>query len=245
MRRPSPSAVIAAVALFVAVGGPAQAAKLIDGGDIRRGTVGSKQLKDRSIKARDLTPAAVRSLKATPERSIAADKLADDAVTTRALAAGSVLTGTVGDDSLTAADLAPNSVGADEVEDNAVGQAEIRTNGVGASEIAAQSIDSGEVVDGGLSVRDVARWTGSFSWAIPDLNPNGCEVARVLITGAQIAGDLLLVSPTTPWPHDLVYTANGTGLETEFKVQACNRGPTGQPPVKGATYVFRYAIFGA
>ena len=70
MRRPSPSAVIAAVALFVAVGGPAQAARLIDGGDIKAGTVGSKQVKDRSIKPRDLTRRAVRTLKATPARSV-------------------------------------------------------------------------------------------------------------------------------------------------------------------------------
>src|SRR5687767_1908207 len=110
MRRPSPATVIAIVALFVAAGGPAQAAKLIDGGDIKQGTVGSKQIKDRTVARRDLTREAVRTLKATPDGSIGAAKLADDAVTTRALAPGSVLTGTVGDNSLTAADLAPNSV---------------------------------------------------------------------------------------------------------------------------------------
>ena len=55
MRRPSPASVIAPSALFVALGGPAQAARLIDGDDIRKGTVGSKQVKDRSLKPRDLS----------------------------------------------------------------------------------------------------------------------------------------------------------------------------------------------
>jgi hypothetical protein len=242
MRRPSPSAVIAAVALFVAVGGPAQAAQLIDGGDIKAGTVGSKQVKDRSIKPRDLTRRAVRTLKVTPARSVTEASLADNAVTTRALAPGSVLTGTVGDGSLTAADLAANSVGTDEVEDNAVGQTEIRNNGVGASEIADQSVDTGEIIDGGLTAEDVARWTGSFSWAIPSLLPGKCHLSWVQIGGAQIAGDFLILSPTTAWPRDMVYTANGTGLETEFKVEACN---TGASTVAGATYVFNYAIFGS
>jgi hypothetical protein len=242
MRRPSPGTVIAIVALFVAVGGPAEAARLIDGDDIKRGTVGSKQIKDRSVKPRDLTRDAVRTLKATPDGSIGAAKLADDAVTTRALAPGSVLTGTVGDNSLTATDLASNSVGTDEVEDNAVGQTEIRTNGVGASEIADQSIDSGEVIDGGLTAEDVARWTGSFSWTIPLLAQNDCHLSSVQLSGAEIAGDFLVASPASPWPPNLVYTVNGTGLETEFKVQACNRGKN---DVGGATYTFKYAIFGS
>lgn len=242
MRRPTPATAIALVALFVALGGPAQAAKLIDGGDIKKGTVASKQVKDRSIKPRDLAPDTVRSLKATPPRSVVEASLADNAVTTRALAPGSVLTGTVGDGSLTAADLASNSVGTEEVEDNAVGQTEIRNNGVGASEIADQSIDTGEVIDSGLTAEDVARWTGSFSWPIPALSAGKCHLTSVQVSGAQIAGDFLVVSPAAAWPRDLVYTANTTGLETEFKVQACNAGAL---TVAAGTHVFNYAIFGS
>jgi hypothetical protein len=243
MRRPTPSAAIAITALFVALGGPAQAAKLLDGGDIKQGTVASKQIKDRSIKPRDLTRETVRALKATPDGSIGAAKLSENAVTTRALAPGSVLTGTVGDNSLTAADLAPNSVGTDEVEDNAIGQSEIRNNGVGATEIAAQSIDSGEVIDGGLTTEDVARWTGSFSWPVPTLQAGKCHLTVVQIGGVQIAGDFVLVSPAAAWPRDLVYTVNGSGLQTEFKVQACNTHAS--QPVAGATHVFQYAILGS
>ena len=47
MRRvplPSPAALIALVALFVALGGPAQAARLITGKDIQKNTITSKQI---------------------------------------------------------------------------------------------------------------------------------------------------------------------------------------------------------
>jgi hypothetical protein len=243
MRRPSPATAIAIAALFVALGGPAQAAKLLDGGDIKEGTVASKQIKDRSVKPRDLTRQGVRALKATPDGSVGAAKLADNAVTTRALAPGSVLTGTVGDNSLTAADLAPNSVTTDEVEDNAIGQTEIRNNGVGATEIAAQSIDSGEIIDGGLTTEDVARWTGSFSWPVPTLSGGKCHLTWVQVGGVQIAGDFVVIAPAGAWPRDLIYTVNGTGLQTEFKVQACNTNLL--QPVTGATHVFNYAIFGS
>ena len=229
MRRPSPSARDRGQSpLFVALGGPAQAG---EADRRRRHQDGARSARSSSRTARSRRATcrarAVRALTATPGRARSRrDKLADDAVTTRALAPGSVLTGTVGDDSLTAADLAPNSVGADEV-DGQRGRAgrdpQQRRRRVGdrrrSRSTAARSSTAA------CRSRDVARWTGSFSWPIPDARrPASATVAPVLITGAQIAGDLLLVSPTTAWPRDLVYTANGTGSETEFKVQACNRG---------------------
>ena len=254
MRRPSPSAVIAAVALFVAVGGPAQAARLIDGGDIKAGTVGSKQVKDRSIKPRDLTRGAVRTLKATPNRSIRENKLADNAVTTRVLAPGSVLTGSVGDGSLTAADLAANSVGTDEVEDNAVGQTEIRNNGVGASEIADQSIDGGEVIDGGLLARDVARYAGVLIVDFSELDGGECQGAAVTGTPADIANedisnDLVVVAAGGNWPVKLTYGVANATVPDQFLIYACNPAPP-TPLIGKSTKIdppavnFRYMLFG-
>ena len=51
----------------------------------------------------------------------------------------------------------------------------------------------------------------------------------------------MLISPVTAWPRDLVYTANATTSETEFKVQACNAGSA---PFAGASYVFNFAVLG-
>ena len=232
---------VALLALFVALGGPAHAERLINGAKIKRNSVGSKQIKDRSVRERDLARAAVRALRATPDRSITAPKLADNAVTSRALAPGSVLTDQVGDNSIGAADLGSNSVGTDEIADNAVGQSEIRGNGVAASEIADNSIDGGEIIDGGLSVRDVARQVGTLEWPVSALAAKACETKWVPIAGLPIAGDFVLISPISVWPRDLVYTVNGTNSDTEFKVQACNQGNN---PVPGATYTFNYAVVG-
>jgi hypothetical protein len=205
---------VALLALFVALGGPAQAAKLINGAKIKKGTVASKQVKNRSLKVRDLSSAAVRTLLSAPANSI----------TARSLAPGSVLTGAVADNTIGAADLWTNSVGSDEIADNAVGQAAIRGNGVAAAEIADDSIDGGEIIDGGLSVRDVARHTGTFDWDVAALGTGACVTGWVPVQGAQIAGDFVLISPTAAWPDDLVYTANGTRYDAQFKVQACIRG---------------------
>ena len=116
MRRPSAGTLIALGALFVALGGPAQARRLIDGGDIRPGTVGSRQVEDRSLRTRDLAPTAVRRLTRTPDGSVTERRLADGAVTTAKLGAAAVTTGKLGaaavgsvavaDGSLTAADVA-------------------------------------------------------------------------------------------------------------------------------------------
>jgi hypothetical protein len=240
VRRPSGPLLVALLALFVALGGPAQAERLINGAKIKRNSVGSKQIKDRSVRGRDLAPATVRALRATPDRSITGAKLGDGAVTTRALAPGSVQTGSVGDNTLGAADLATNSVGTDEIADNAVGQSEIRGNGVAASEIADNSIDGGEIIDGGLSVRDVARQVGTLRWTPKRLASKECEIQRVPVTG-PIAGDFVLISPITPWPHDLVYTVNGTYSDADFKVSACNHGSA---TIESAEYLFNYAIVG-
>ncbi|HTE63732.1 MAG TPA: hypothetical protein VK631_25465 [Solirubrobacteraceae bacterium] len=245
LRRPSAPMLVALLALFVALGGPAQAARVINGSAIKRGTLTSKQIKDRSIKVRDLESSAVRTLLSTADDSITAPMLGQNSVTTRALAPGSVLTGTVGDNSLTAADLATNSVGTDEVSDNAIGQSEIRNNGVAASEIADNSIDGGEIVDGGLSIRDVARQVGTLEWPVGTLQVNQCDTDWVPITGIEIAGDFVVISPTSVWPDDLVYTVNGANLESWFKVQACNRPKVGEGArIDGAKYIFNYAVLG-
>jgi hypothetical protein len=246
MRRPSAATAIAGAALFVALGGPAQATRLISGKDIAAGTVTSKQVKDRSLKPRDLSRRAVRALTVTPDGSVAASKLADGAVTTRALAPGSVLTGSVGDASIGAADLAPSSVGTEEVAENAVGQAEIRNNGVGASEIADQSIDAGEVVDGGLQARDVGRFHGSLIVNFSNLPSGTCQAAAVTGTAADLANadisnDLIVIAPGDGWDEHLTYGVSSAEIDDQFLLYACNpsNGDVDPPAV-----TFRYVIIG-
>ena len=59
-----PATIIAMLALFVAIGGTATAASgLINGKNIKRGTVSTKQLKNKSITKAKLKPATIKALK--------------------------------------------------------------------------------------------------------------------------------------------------------------------------------------
>ena len=71
MRRPSPALIVALVALFVALGGPAQAARLITG----------KQIKNHTVTTKDLARSTVRSLRKTPAHSITSRQVRDHSLT--------------------------------------------------------------------------------------------------------------------------------------------------------------------
>jgi hypothetical protein len=60
----SPTTFIAILALFIAIGGTATAASgLINGKNIKKGTVATKQLKNKSITKKKLKPATIKALK--------------------------------------------------------------------------------------------------------------------------------------------------------------------------------------
>ena len=175
-RRPSISLVVAALALFVALGGPAEAQRLLSGSDIKKGTITSKQVKDRSLEAADLSAKARRGLTAPgglDHRRQARRRRGHGALAR----AGERAQRRRGRPTLTADDLAANAVGTEELGDNAVGQAEIRNNGVGASEITNDSIDGGEIIDGGLLARDVALFSGTLEARFPTSAPSDCVTA--------------------------------------------------------------------
>jgi hypothetical protein len=101
---------VALLALFVALGGPAQAKHLINGKDIRRGTVASKQLKDHTITSRDLDPATVRELQTTADGSITPNKLVPGAVGGLAIADGTVAAADMADSAVTGAKIADGTL---------------------------------------------------------------------------------------------------------------------------------------
>jgi hypothetical protein len=226
-KHPSPALIVSLLALFVALGGPAQAERLF----------GSKDIKNGSLQAEDLSRKARKSLKQTP----------DSSVTTAKLVPGSVLTGTIADDNVTAADLAPNSVAVDELANDSVGQAEIRNNGVGAAELADNSIDGGELIDGGLLARDVGRFAGTLIVDFSSLPAGACQAASVTDTpmdtaNADISNDLIVLSPAATWPTTLTYGAKSSTVVDQFLIYACNpgNGAAADPPPT----TFRYLIVG-
>jgi hypothetical protein len=96
---------VALIALFVALDGPAAAKRLISGSDIRSSSITGRQIKNHSLGAQELTRPAVRQLETPRKGAVGSSALASGAVTASKLALGSVGGGAIADGSLTARDL--------------------------------------------------------------------------------------------------------------------------------------------
>jgi len=224
-RRPSAALIVALLALFVAVGGPAEAARLI----------GSKQVKNHSLKTEDLTRKAVKTLQRTPPRSVGERQLADAGVTTPKL----------GDGAVTAVKIAPASVGGTQLAAGAVGSRELRAGGVGGAQLADGAVNGAKVADGSLDARDTARFSGRFRVSVPGVQPRECWSGEPVglapeQAGADIAGDLVLATPDSAWPERaLAFTVRSAASRSRFVLAGCNVTAAKTEPVEVG---FRYAV---
>jgi hypothetical protein len=214
-RRPSPAMVVALIALFVALGGPAQARKLVDGKLLRKGSVTSRAIKNGSLAKADLSNAAVNSLMVTPVNSVRTQQILDGQV------------------------LAPD-IGA-----GAVGTAQLAPGAVTASRLAADSVGGGSVANGSLQTVDIGSFAGAVSvdnFTFSTTAP--CQVAEAPATPVggepNIGDDVVLVSPPAGWPDTVVVTGKPAPAN-RVRIVACWTG-TGPAPTPGPT-VFRYVTF--
>jgi hypothetical protein len=221
MRRPSPALLVALLALFLALGGPAQARRLIDGGDIKKGTVRSTQIKDHTIQARDLRSSVVRQLRLTPDGSITEPKIANGAVTANKLGAGAVTAGKLSAGSVTAGAIADGSVG------------------------------GAKIADGSLTTLDVARFAGRFRiTTIGTVARHSCWTGEPQglapeTAGADISMDALLVTPLgSTYDDRLSLTArmSGSSQPSRFVLALCN-GSDADVAIPAAGITFSYVVF--
>ena len=219
-RRPSPALVVALIALFVALGGPAQARRLIDGSLIRKGTVTGRQIKDDSVAKADLTPGAVRSLTATPASSVRSEQIADGQVLAPDLGAASV------------------------------GPAQLAPGAVTASKLAMDSVGGGSVANGSLQTVDIGSFTGSVNvdFGPFDLGMNRCQVAEApaMPAGGQpnIADDVVAVSPPSGW-SDFIIVTGKPAPGNVIRIVACWSAPAEATPPDPPLTTFRYVTFDA
>jgi hypothetical protein len=197
---------VALLALFVALGGPAQAARVVK-------QVTSADVKDKSIKTRDLTRKTVRELRTPRDGSVTEAKIADGAVTGTKIRAQTIDTRGVADRSLRANDIGVGALGAT------------------------------EIADGSLTARELGRFYGRFQLkdpipALPEGDcwsgvPSGLAAEQA---NADISQDLVIVTPDASWPQNqltlTVKTESTTVKRGRFVLAACNVGD-------GATTAFR------
>jgi hypothetical protein len=202
VRRPSLASSLALVALFVALGGPAHAARFVEG-KLRKSSVTTTTVKDHSLKTRDLSRKAVRALRTPRDRAVTEVKLADRAVTARKLAPGAVTAAAIADRSVGAADLATNSVGGAQVADGSLTARELGR------------------FSGRFRLADPIVVPAGQCWSgVPaDL---AAERAR-----ADIANDLVIVTPDATWPEKaltlMVKTEPQAPAPGRFTLAACNQ----------------------
>jgi hypothetical protein len=224
-RRPSAPLLIALLALFVALGGPAQAARLVR----------SSNVKDHSLQVRDLSRKAVKELKKTPRGSVGERALATRGVTSAKLRDGAVTTGKIGGAAVGSTQLAPG----------AVGPRELKASAVGPTQIADGAVSGAKVADGSLDARDTTRFSGRFRVVVEAVEPHECWSAEPVdlapeLAGADISGDLVIVTPGQNWPEkSLAFTARNSGNSTRFVLAGCN--VTGRA-TEAVDVGFRYAV---
>lgn len=217
MRRPSAATVIALLALFVALGGPARAAALIDGASIRKDTITTKQVKARSLSVTDLTLASSRVLQRTPPSSITAAQLRDGSVGALDLAAGSVF----------AEELAPGAVGGDALVTDGVGARALAAGSVRGEELLDGQVGRAEIPDGVLGGGDVGRFAGRLDLDFGTLAAGDCasttSTSLTPVAGAQdLTDDAIVVTPRRPFPSaGLSVAAKPVGTD-QIEVTVCN-----------------------
>jgi hypothetical protein len=224
-RRPSAALLVALLALFVAVGGPAEAARMI----------GTHEVKNRSLKTEDLSRKAVEALQKTPRRSVDERALADGGVTTPKLRDGAV----------TAVKVAPASIGAFQLAPGAVGGRELRAGAAGPAQIADGAVSGAKIADGSLDARDVGRYFGRFRVTLPAVAPQECWSGEPVglapeQAGADISGDLVVATPDSAWPErQLAFTVRSSGNRSRFVLAGCNATKTATTAVEVG---FRYVV---
>jgi len=222
-RRPTPAMVVALIALFIALGGPAQAKRVIDGKVLKRNSVTGRAIKNGSVAMADLSKAAVKSLERTPANSVTSAQIVDGQVLSKDIGAGAVTSTALGSGSVTA------------------------------SKLAAESVGSGSVANGSLQTLDIGSFAGAIVTDFDKFTPNSdptldrrCQAASApaAATGGQpnIADDVVLVSPPAGWPDTVVVTGK-PGTNNTIRIVACWTGDASQDAPDPGSTVFRYVTF--
>lgn len=121
------------------------------------------------------------------------------------------------------------SVTARKMAPNSVGQTAIVPGGVGGDEVA----------DGSLNGHDVSRHQGQTQVDFPGIAPGACAAQAVNLAGANIANDVVTVTPPSNWTAGIQVSALLGPGDGAFSVLGCNF--TGAPQDPGPAN-FRYLV---
>jgi hypothetical protein len=234
--------VVALLALFIALDGPAAAARFIDGATIKPSSITNKQVRNGTLGTQDLSKKAIKTLETTPSSSVGDKQLRAGAVTAKAIGGKAVDATKLADGAVGNTQLAGKSVDAGKLADGSVGATQLAAAGVTSSKIADGAIGASAIADGGLQTRDLGDFWGTVSIDFDPFLPNTCQFASINpqpsapAQGNVIADDVVSVSPSTNsgWPDPIVVTAN-PGASNTIRVIACRVGKAADKPADDPT----------
>jgi hypothetical protein len=212
--------VVALIALFIALGGPAEAKKALLG----KNTVTSRTVKNGSLAKADLSKTAIKSLERTPTNSVSSGQIVDGQVRAPDIGAGAVSGSALAAGSVTASKLAADSIGGGSVANGSL-----------------QTVDIGSFT-GAVQI--------DFDPFVPNADPDmdrHCQAASApaAAIGGQpnIGDDVIAVTPPSSWPETIIVMGKPGGSNT-IRIVACWTGVgTGTPVPDPGPAVFRYVTF--
>jgi hypothetical protein len=244
--------VVALLALFIALDGPAAAARLISGSSIKANSVTNKQIRNGTLGTQDLSQTAIERLQTTPSRSVGTKQLRDGAVTAKAIGPKAVDASKLADGAVGNTQLAGKAVDGSKLADGAVGTAQLGADAVTSSKVADGAVGAAAIADGGLQTRDLGDFYGNVSVDFTPFEPNTCQQAT--ITNLQpsspsspnmIGDDVVSVSPgTSGWPDPIIVVGN-PGAGNTIRIVACRVGAEPAGTIDPPPTVFQYVAFDA
>jgi hypothetical protein len=202
--RPSPAMVVASIALLVALGGTAIAAKKIGSGQIKKNAVKTKKIANQAVTKGKLADGAVSSAKLV-DGAVESSSIAQDAVATGKIQSNAVTQGKLADDSVGTAQLLPDSVGTNKLRANAVTGDKVLNGSLGLSKIS-QVIADATLPGGNM------------------LGAGACQLSdAVTVSGLQNADYVLVIARTDNWDPQLVLDGYEPGPDPdEVRFRVCN-----------------------
>lgn len=240
--------VVALLALFVALDGPATAARLVNGSSIKRNSITNRQIRNGTLGRQDLSKFAQSYLRTTPAKSVGANQLRNGAVGGRALAGKAVDASKLADGAVGNSQLANKSVDGAKLADGAVGAGQLGAGAVTASKVADGAIGGGAIADGTLQTKDLGDFYGTVTVDFTGFAPNTCQFSAFSPTSSGgapnlVADDVVSVSPTTSgWPDPVIVVAN-PGANNTIRIVACRIGSEGDPTIDPPKTTFQYVAF--
>jgi hypothetical protein len=203
-KRPSHTTVVSYLALFVALGGTsAYAANTIGSGDVRDGSLLSRDIKNGQVKKADIG-----------RNQVTTSKIKARTVRTADIAENTITTGKILDGGIVAGDLADGAVSSAKVSDESLTSADLATGAVTGAKVADDTLTAADIAGADLNGGAISLPAGFVA--------NGrCRQVGANVPGAK-AGEAVVFSVQAPLQDGIVLYGEHVPVDGTVTFDVCN-----------------------